>query len=86
MLVVEGTYENGQLQLDTPVTYQQPVRVRVEFLDELSAAVRAPTISDPAERMRWLQTSWDKAQQLTTSMTGSSLSEEVMAARAEERN
>lgn len=84
MLIVEGTYENGQLQLDTPIAYPRPVRVRVEFLDELSAAVSPPAISDPAERMRRLQASWAAAQQVTATMTGNSLSAEVLAARDEE--
>lgn len=84
MLVIEGTYENGQLQLDTPVAYALPVRVRVEFLDELSAAVHPPVISNPAERMRRLQASWAAAQQVTTAMQGTSLSGEVIQARNEE--
>lgn len=84
MLVVEGTYENGELHLDTPVSYRQPVRVRVEFLDELSAAVRPPVISDPAERARQLQASWAAARQVTASMKGDSLSEETVRARDED--
>lgn len=84
MLIVEGTYENEQLRLDVPVAYQRPVRVRVEFLDELSAAVLPPVITDSTERMRRLRASWAAAQQLTAAMPGSSLSEEVLAARQEE--
>lgn len=84
MLVVEGTYENGEFHLDIPVAYQQPVRVRVEFLDELSTAVRPPAVRSPTERMQRLQASWNAARQLSSVMTGSSLSDEVLAARQEE--
>ncbi len=85
MPVVEGVYENGQLRLDTPVIYGKPVRVRVEFLDELSAAVHPPANSDPADRMRRLQASWAEAQSITAGMPGPSLSEEVLAEREEDR-
>ncbi|OGX90454.1 hypothetical protein [Hymenobacter coccineus] len=84
MLVVEGVYENGQLRLDTPVDYRKPVRVRVEFLDELSAAVHPPANHDPDDRMRRLQASWEAGRKITAGMTGPTLSEEVLAEREEE--
>lgn len=85
MLVVEGTYENGELHLDSPVSYPQPVRVRVEFLEELSAAVHLPATTDPAERARRLQASWEEARLLMPTTTGPTLSELVVANRVSER-
>lgn len=84
MLVVEGTYENGELHLDSPINYSRPVRVRVEFLDELSAAVHPPAISDPSERTQRLRASWAAARHLTATMQGTTLSEEILTARREE--
>ncbi|MGI4874882.1 MAG: hypothetical protein ACRYFX_27320 [Janthinobacterium lividum] len=71
MLVVEGTYENGEVHLDAPVTYQQPVRVRVEFLEE----------QKPANRPRF---SWDEALSWPTT-PGVNVSDAVIEEREEER-
>lgn len=70
MLVVEGTYENGELHLNTPVAYAQPVRVRVEFLDEYKLAIRP-------------RFSWDAALARTTDTAGVSVADEVVAERNE---
>lgn len=71
MLVLEGTYENGHLHLDQPVVYRHPVRVRVEFLDELEAA----TIGKP-------RFSWDEALALSDG-SGAPVSDAVLEERRE---
>ncbi|HEX8504420.1 MAG TPA: hypothetical protein VF630_03550 [Hymenobacter sp.] len=90
---LRGIYANGTVHLTEPAPpTSAPVEVVVVFLepdDRRGVIVPANAAADLAqspprnEQMLRLQSSWQRARALAAGMTGSSLSEEVLADRQE---
>lgn len=86
LTTVEGTYQDGVVHLDEPVPLlpQASRKVLVVFLEVASVDDTRPKGTPKNENMAALLASWEQARSLLTGMTGSSLSDEILAERREE--
>ncbi|MDQ2771146.1 MAG: hypothetical protein M3Y54_11680 [Bacteroidota bacterium] len=82
---LRGIFENGTVRFTEPVpATASPVEVVVVFLEAGSQVLlSAQSTARPADPLARLRASWQQAQQITASMTGPSLSDEVVAERQE---
>ncbi|GGN05790.1 hypothetical protein GCM10010967_46250 [Dyadobacter beijingensis] len=74
MLRIEGTYQNGRIELDSAPVIDLPVKVIITFPE-----IDGPVKSD-AKSLRWSDFSFDRSRQLLKELK-SSLAEEVISER-----
>lgn len=86
LTTVKGTYQDGVVRLDepAPLASQSARKVLVVFLEPASVSDARPKGVSQNENMAALLASWEQTRALLTGMTGSSLSDEVLAERREE--
>ena len=94
---LRGVYKNGEVYLTEPApTTVAPVPVVVVFLEPESphgfievaadASLELAQTTSHNERMDRLRASWERAREEAPSMKGPTLSEEVLADRADEES
>jgi len=76
MLAVIGTYENGYVKFESDITFKNPVKVIVTFLDEVEPI--------PEKALSLSDFSFSESKKLLSDYTGS-FSESVIEERRKER-
>ena len=76
MIAINGTYFNGQVQIEEPIETQKPMKVIVTFLDE----VEKTTVNAQPKRLKFSDFSFAKSRELLKDMKGN-LSDAVIEER-----